>query len=428
MEDDEGPECRICRDGTPPLLTGSCACTGSLAHVHAACLKRWLAVSNEALASRPRCSVCRQPIRLAAPGFGRYLVVRASRLPDALDALAAAPAHLVRHLSTPCTHSHCLLLRWVLVLGVLQLALWLGQLLLLAAFFFLSEVLYIDRALDEVLVPPILQPVLRAVMPSPAVVGDMTIGFASAPSSPTFDPLSFVSASAHLHTALSAFIVGSFTDTTGQQRASAPGGATSRARRWLRDALGGLRRAVASSGGRRAANQAEDKLRSSMLLESLGELRELGARALRDVSSQYRRCLEPSFYVPLWRADVDALTLALLVLQAALWAGPRNGYNLTQLARLLQPPLLHVGRLQLAPALSDLLNAVFSGYLARLILSSLGVLPLDSWPIRMNSPVASGLFCHALLSLGFSGVLSALGVALIALEEDFVHWRWTQVL
>ena len=55
-------ECRVCRDSTPPLIS-PCACSGSLAFVHADCLREWLqAKANRGQFSR-YCEVCGALIR-----------------------------------------------------------------------------------------------------------------------------------------------------------------------------------------------------------------------------------------------------------------------------------------------------------------------------------------------------------------------------
>ena len=61
------PTCRICWEGddnpaTSPLLTKTCSCAGSLAHIHARCLLQW-----QRLAADPHtCATCKSPVVVPA--------------------------------------------------------------------------------------------------------------------------------------------------------------------------------------------------------------------------------------------------------------------------------------------------------------------------------------------------------------------------
>ena len=70
--DEEEPNCRICYGpGTPRnVLIVPCACRGSIEHVHADCLKIWLATTEAGgVSARRMCPLCRSAyqIRRGAP-------------------------------------------------------------------------------------------------------------------------------------------------------------------------------------------------------------------------------------------------------------------------------------------------------------------------------------------------------------------------
>ena len=50
--------CRICFGETPPFIS-PCACDGSLAHVHPACLREWRRRSHRTI-----CEICKRPYRV----------------------------------------------------------------------------------------------------------------------------------------------------------------------------------------------------------------------------------------------------------------------------------------------------------------------------------------------------------------------------
>jgi hypothetical protein len=181
-EDDED-ECRICRDvaqADAPLIT-PCGCRGSLAFVHSKCLLHWLKVSHgAALRGRPWCTVCQQQFRFRAPGLASYLIGRPSWRPHAMARwLHRTAARSYRHLlhDASCGHPECLAMRWAIALAALQLSLWEGQMLLILSWGFIRDALSLDRALDEIIVPQPLQPLLRSVMPSPLEVSEFAFGF-----------------------------------------------------------------------------------------------------------------------------------------------------------------------------------------------------------------------------------------------------------
>lgn len=190
-DEEEEDECRICRDiaqPDAPLIT-PCACRGSLAFVHSRCLFHWLKVSHgAALHGRPLCTVCQQPFRFRAPGLASYIIERPSWRPHGLAQwLGRTAARFCRHLlhDASCGHVECLAMRWAIALAALQLSLWEGQMILILSWGFIRDALSLDRALDEMLVPPQLQPLLRSIMPSPLEVSEFAIGFPDGHSDPT---------------------------------------------------------------------------------------------------------------------------------------------------------------------------------------------------------------------------------------------------
>lgn len=190
-DEEEEDECRICRDISQPdapLIT-PCACRGSLAFVHSRCLLHWLKVSHgAALHGRPLCTVCQQPFRFRAPGLASYIIERPSWRPHGLAQwLGRTAARFCRHLlhDASCGHVECLTMRWAIALAALQLSLWEGQMILILSWGFIRDALSLDRALDEILVPPQLQPLLRSIMPSPLEVSEFAIGFPDGHSDPT---------------------------------------------------------------------------------------------------------------------------------------------------------------------------------------------------------------------------------------------------
>jgi len=184
---DDFPECRICRDvaSVGAALITPCGCRGSVAFVHSSCLLRWLKFSHgAALHGRPFCTVCQQPFRFRAPGLLSYILTRPAWVRPRATArlLCASGARGCTHLlnEPDCGHLECLAMRYVVALAALQLSLWEGQMALIALFGLARDALSLDRALDDLLVPPQLQPLLRAIIPSPLAVSDFTIGFPGA--------------------------------------------------------------------------------------------------------------------------------------------------------------------------------------------------------------------------------------------------------
>ena len=73
--------CRICRDSGPEVLHHPCKCSGTVALVHASCLRSWLSYSH-----KEACELCRHRFR-----FEPVLAPDApARLPNRELALAAA--------------------------------------------------------------------------------------------------------------------------------------------------------------------------------------------------------------------------------------------------------------------------------------------------------------------------------------------------
>jgi hypothetical protein len=149
----------------------------------------WLKVSHgAALHGRPLCSVCQQPFRFRAPGLASYIIRRPSWRPHAIAHwLRSMAARSCRHLlhDASCGHAECLAMRWAIALAALQLSLWEGQMLLILSWGFIRDALTLDRALDEILVPPTLQPLLRSVMPSPLAVSEFALGFPDGQTDPS---------------------------------------------------------------------------------------------------------------------------------------------------------------------------------------------------------------------------------------------------
>ena len=142
-------ECRICRDGDAdePLIV-PCGCSGTIRYCHLKCLLQWLSHSDsERLRSRPRCGVCQQPFRLRARGPVAYLL---HRLPVVLSSTFELLPDFIDHvLQRRCSHLHCMCVRLLVVLCVLQLCLWQGQLYMVVLYGSLRALLLLDSMLDE---------------------------------------------------------------------------------------------------------------------------------------------------------------------------------------------------------------------------------------------------------------------------------------
>lgn len=77
-EEEEPPECWICRDITSEPLIQPCACRGSMSYVHASCVEQWIQHHrrNTVNDQRPRCSVCHQEYHGEESHPGMSLFVR----------------------------------------------------------------------------------------------------------------------------------------------------------------------------------------------------------------------------------------------------------------------------------------------------------------------------------------------------------------
>jgi hypothetical protein len=105
--DGDAPEgdcfCRICHgDGPASDFIEPCACSGSMRHVHAACLSRWRSVSANA-AARTRCEQCHQLYHISQewwvqPLLAPGLIFACSSMGLSLAVVAAGL------LLSPCSH------------------------------------------------------------------------------------------------------------------------------------------------------------------------------------------------------------------------------------------------------------------------------------------------------------------------------------
>ena len=180
-QDDEALECRICRDGeeSGPLIA-PCACTGTIKYCHLDCLLQWLIHSHtERLRNQPRCGVCQQPFRLRTRGPLVYLVHRLRNPEVITSALCDLADHIFQR---RCSHLHCHCVRVLSVLAILQACLWQAQVLLLMLYCCLRALLMLDTALDELLVPEALLPMLHAVLPPICEVRYRALALAGVPS------------------------------------------------------------------------------------------------------------------------------------------------------------------------------------------------------------------------------------------------------
>ena len=173
MAEDSDNECRICRDPTRPLIA-PCACSGTIKYCHLECLLEWLSHSQtERLRSKPRCGVCMQPFKLRARGPLVYVLHRLRGLGNATHRFAPKVCDHV--LQQRCSHLHCMCVRLLVVVGVLQLCLWQAQVCMLVAYGCLCALLLLDAILDELLVPAALLPTLHAALPPVCEVRHRTL-------------------------------------------------------------------------------------------------------------------------------------------------------------------------------------------------------------------------------------------------------------
>ena len=173
MAEDSEHECRICRDPTGPLIA-PCACSGTIKYCHLECLLEWLSHSQtERLRSKPRCGVCMQPFKLRARGPLVYMLHRLRGLGNASRRFAPKVCDHV--LQQRCSHLHCMCVRVLVVVGVLQLCLWQAQVCMLVAYGCLCALLLLDAMLDELLVPAALLPMLHAALPPVCEVRHRTL-------------------------------------------------------------------------------------------------------------------------------------------------------------------------------------------------------------------------------------------------------------
>jgi hypothetical protein len=95
--------CRICHgDGAASDFIQPCACSGSMRHVHAACLSRWRSVSANT-AARTRCEQCHQPYHISQEWWVQPLL--APSLIFACSSLGLALALIALGLLlSPCAH------------------------------------------------------------------------------------------------------------------------------------------------------------------------------------------------------------------------------------------------------------------------------------------------------------------------------------
>ena len=161
---------RICRDGDDeeagrPLIV-PCGCKGSIRYCHLDCLLEWVRRSeSERMRRAPLCGVCQQPFKLRSRGPLQWVYHCLASLSSSrcTHALAEGAEHLM---SRPCAHMHCHVCRWLLVLLVLQLCLWEGQLLMATmAYRSLKALLLLDAMLDHLLVPETFMPFLHLALP-----------------------------------------------------------------------------------------------------------------------------------------------------------------------------------------------------------------------------------------------------------------------
>ena len=145
-------ECTICREGeSAGPLRSLCGCRGSMGFIHRHCLIHWLRYSHESITQTvPVCTVCMQPFNLEVPSLGDYVRMRLFSNLDLLanDLLSALLSFCHHVAQEPCTHPHCLALRWGLVLLFMQLALWQGQLCMICSFWVFRHLLVLDQIID----------------------------------------------------------------------------------------------------------------------------------------------------------------------------------------------------------------------------------------------------------------------------------------
>ena len=106
-----------------------------------------------------------QPFKLRARGPAAWLLhcLRSANFATCRAAVIDGADHV---LLRPCGHMHCHCCRWVLVVIVLQLCLWEGQLLMATVVYrVLRALLLLDAMLDHVLVPETVLPLLHLALP-----------------------------------------------------------------------------------------------------------------------------------------------------------------------------------------------------------------------------------------------------------------------
>ena len=332
---------------------------------------------------------------------------------------------------------------------------------MLLVFCIFRDFLTLDHALDDFIVPPLIQPLLHTLMPSPSVVGDMTIGFIDPNDQADIKPLpEFMGLSTFVDRVHVLFKPASALLFFGQSQVNVP--STSRTKpvdvkAWvrkvkhaylqtiemLRNRLShGDTKCSASSSSKscrpRRVASCERNFLSIFLLNTVETIGNIGSAAitclkvmvLMTLGEPMCRCLKRGFFVALWDADIDGLAVSLIVLQSTIWLGclfcNRRMVYLKDLLPGLQPPLPHNAEM----AWSTFLNMIMCSYLGRLFLHWCGLVP--SWQLPLSFVLGGGnasscVTFHVMLSLWSCGLLTFLHRVYYFVEEDFGNWRWERI-